>query len=234
MEAARPGLNMHKRIWLCCGMAAISLHAIVLFLWETQPRPMALSDAAEGTVEVELFEGSAQMEAAPPVEQAEAPEETPPPVPEVQPEWTPADLPISEQVEPRPTSAATPQPAAKPAPRKTAQAANPKATAGASGAGDTRKGTPAGTGGTLLSKPTYIVKPSASYPMESRAAKEEGIAVLRITVNANGRPTDVRILSTSGHPRLDRAAQEAGWRCRIRNASAGDQFNAPLRFSLQK
>jgi type I restriction enzyme R subunit len=31
----------------------------------------------------------------------------------------------------------------------------------------------------------------------------------------------------------DRAALEAGWRCRIRNATAGDQFDAPLRFNLQ-
>jgi protein TonB len=57
--------------------------------------------------------------------------------------------------------------------------------------------------------------------------------VLRITVNATGRPTHVEILKSSGYPRLDRAALEAGWRCRIRNATAGDQFDAPLRFNLQ-
>ena len=33
---------------------------------------------------------------------------------------------------------------------------------------------------------------------------------------------------------LDRAALEAGWRCRIRNATAGDQFDAPLRFNISR
>ncbi|PAZ01204.1 MAG: hypothetical protein CAK90_01445 [Spartobacteria bacterium AMD-G4] len=33
---------------------------------------------------------------------------------------------------------------------------------------------------------------------------------------------------------LDRAALEAGWRCRIRNATASDQFDAPLRFNIAR
>jgi protein TonB len=87
--------------------------------------------------------------------------------------------------------------------------------------------------GRLLGKPAYIVKPSAAYPAESRALGEEGTVVLRITINATGRPTNIRVLASSGFSRLDRAAIEAGWRCRIRNANAGDQFDAPLLFRLQ-
>jgi protein TonB len=64
--------------------------------------------------------------------------------------------------------------------------------------------------------------------------REEGVVILRITVNVSGRPTNVVIVKSSGYPRLDRAALEGGWRCHIRNAADGDQFDAPLRFNLQK
>jgi protein TonB len=130
---------------------------------------------------------------------------------------------------------ATPQPSPKPAPRKVAQASTPtkKGVANSPASGALTKGAPEGTGRQLIGKPTYIVKPSPSYPAESRSAREQGLVILRITVNATGRPTHVEILKSSGYHRLDRAALEAGWRCRIRNASAGDQFDAPLRFNLQ-
>ena len=86
----------------------------------------------------------------------------------------------------------------------------------------------------LIAQPSFIVKPGANYPLESQAAREEGMVVLRITVNASGRPIEVRVVGSSGFYRLDRAALEGGWRCRIRNAHAGDQFDAPFRFKIQK
>jgi len=70
------------------------------------------------------------------------------------------------------------------------------------------------------------------YPSESRAANEQGTVVLRITVNGDGRPVTVTVAKSSGFTRLDRAAVEGGWRCRVQNAQAGAQFEAPLRFSL--
>jgi protein TonB len=116
-----------------------------------------------------------------------------------------------------------------------AQASTPtkKGVANSPASGALTKGAPEGTGRQLIGKPTYIVKPSPAYPVESRNSREQGLVVLRITVNATGRPTHVVILNSSGYPRLDRAALEAGWRCRIRNATPGDQFDAPLRFNLQ-
>ena len=82
--------------------------------------------------------------------------------------------------------------------------------------------------------PVYKVPPNIRYPAESRAAGEQGTVLLRITVNADGKPIAVSIITSSGHNRLDRAAIEGGWRCRISNSSDGAQFEAPLRFSLRE
>jgi len=84
-----------------------------------------------------------------------------------------------------------------------------------------------------LGKPVFLAPPSPAYPKESRASGERGVVVLRITANADGRPIAVSVAKSSGFPRLDRAAVEGGWRCRIRNAIAGVQFEAPVRFDLQ-
>jgi protein TonB len=54
------------------------------------------------------------------------------------------------------------------------------------------------------------------YPPESRARREQGIVVLRLDVDADGRVTRVEVLASSGFPRLDEAARAAaqGWRFR--------------------
>jgi periplasmic protein TonB len=44
------------------------------------------------------------------------------------------------------------------------------------------------------------------YPAASRRAGEEGTGVYRVLVDANGRPLEVSVLQSSGHPRLDEAA----------------------------
>jgi protein TonB len=233
MQYANSGFSGRRRIVLGCGIIAIALHALVLFCWDSHPRAVEIQDVAEGSLEVELFEGPPAVESAPPDEPAEPIEEIPQPEPS--PQEAPSEMPILPAPEPSPEPMATPQPSPKPAPRKVAQASTPakKGVANSPASGALTKGAPEGTGRQLIGKPTYIVKPSPAYPVESRNAREQGLVVLRITVNATGRPTHVVILNSSGYPRLDRAALEAGWRCRIRNATAGDQFDAPLRFNLQ-
>jgi protein TonB len=44
------------------------------------------------------------------------------------------------------------------------------------------------------------------YPPTSRRAGEEGTGVYRVLVDANGRPLEVSVLTSSGFPRLDEAA----------------------------
>jgi protein TonB len=158
----------------------------------------------------------------------------PEPIPEV-----PAPVPIPE---PMPTAKDTPPPVAVkevppiPKPKPTLAAAK-VSQASKSADASAVKGTPEAvsrdSSGKVLGKPLYLVRPQVNYPSESRAAGEQGVVLLRITVNANGRPTAVNVTKGSGFSRLDRAAVEGGWRCRVSNAFEGAQFEAPLRFSLQ-
>ncbi|PAZ00491.1 MAG: hypothetical protein CAK90_05185, partial [Spartobacteria bacterium AMD-G4] len=200
MHYAKSGFSGHRRILLACAIIAIALHALVLFCWDSDPRAVEILDVAEGAVEVELFEGPPAVESAPPHEQAEPIEDISQPVPEPPPQEAPSEMPILPGSEPTPEPIATPQPSAKPAPRKVAQASTStkKGVANSPASGARTKGAPGGTGRRLIGKPTYIVKPSPSYPAESRSARDQGLVVLRITVNATGRPTHVVILSSSG------------------------------------
>ena len=83
-------------------------------------------------------------------------------------------------------------------------------------------------------KLSFALRPSPVYPVESKAAGEHGVVTLKITVNADGRPTAVSVAKSSGFPRLDRAAVESGWRSRVKNATAGAQVIAPIRFNLER
>jgi protein TonB len=47
------------------------------------------------------------------------------------------------------------------------------------------------------------------YPAASRRAGEEGTGVFRVLVDANGRPQEVSVVTSTGHPRLDEAAMTA-------------------------
>lgn len=74
-----------------------------------------------------------------------------------------------------------------------------------------------------LGKPVYLPKPVLSYPNESRALGEQRVVVLRIRVNAGGRPVAAKVGLSSGFWLMDRAAAEGGWRCRVSNAFEGAQ-----------
>jgi protein TonB len=47
------------------------------------------------------------------------------------------------------------------------------------------------------------------YPAASRRAGEEGTGVFRVLVDSNGKPQDVSVVTSTGHPRLDEAAMTA-------------------------
>lgn len=55
----------------------------------------------------------------------------------------------------------------------------------------------------------YLVPPAPRYPPASRRAREEGEVLVRVLIDIDGRPSEIRILRSSGHPRLDDAALEA-------------------------
>ena len=229
------------RFVVCAGLA-IALHAWFLFGWKTSPKMIHVFDGEDGGVEVSLVESNlAAPETRPP----------PPPAPESIPPSSESQ-PISEvatddvQIIEKPAPEATPQPKVEPTPvsrppsKPRSVAARPskpvlsqKTAPMSSGVSQSDSSTTGKAVSKKIGKPAFITKPSASYPSESRKAGEQGSVMLRITVDSRGRPSDVSVLVSSGFPRLDRAAVEGGWRCRIRNAESGAQFDAPLRFDLR-
>jgi len=190
-------------------------------------------------VEVELVASAEQ-----------APEETPSPVEETRPtppepveQPTPEPTPLPEELSPlEEKPEILPEPQATPAPQRPApKPPNPKSkksTASPGGKPNTssQKTAPIGSGSPNVNAThaSFAKRPSLIYPVESRQAREEGTVVLRITVDARGRPTNVTIIKGSGFPRLDRAAIEGAWRCRIRNAKAGMKLDVPLRFDFEE
>jgi protein TonB len=232
-------------LWLSAALA-LGVHVCVLFAWRFASKEPLLIEVEGDSVEVALVESAPSApapEATPEPPKPEPPPpvpELPPPPPEPDPIPTPKPpemvLPEPPKATPAPKPVATLKPAPKPArpttrpnpnatPNATAPGTGGTATAG-TGAGGTGAGKPSG-------KPAFIVRPAAAYPTESRAAGEQGVVMLRITVNADGRPTAVNVSRSSGFPRLDRAAVEGGWRCRVSNAVTGAQFEAPVRFNLR-
>ena len=70
-------------------------------------------------------------------------------------------------------------------------------------------------GGPQLATLAYLANPAPRYPRLSLRAGDEGRVLLRVLVDASGRPVEVTVERSSGHRDLDRAAREkvlADWR----------------------
>ena len=57
--------------------------------------------------------------------------------------------------------------------------------------------------------PKELRRPSVQYPPISQNDGEEGTVTLLLAVQTDGSISDIRIARSSGHPRLDAAAQKA-------------------------
>ena len=203
-------------LWLCAAFA-VALHGALLFAWKYAPEESAAAAIEGDSVEVALVESAPVAAAVTEPEPAIVP---PPEPPKKAPEMV---LPEPPKPTPPPRTASARR---TPAPRNSTAAGT---TGGASApAGAAAGGTSAGK----IAKATYVVRPVASYPPESRAAGEQGVVILRLVVDGNGRPTSVTVGRSSGYPRLDLAAVEAGWRSRVRDAAPGSHLDAPVRFDL--
>ena len=216
-------------LWLCAAVA-VCVHLALLFAWRYAQEKPEVIEVEGDSVEVALVESATSVSAPEAVPEPPKPEPVPPPDSRAQAAETaalqPPEMVLPERPKPAPVlkPVATPRPATRPAATPRIAPASAATGAGSSAASGVGK---------IIGRPAYIVRPGASYPAESRAAGEQGVVVLRVTVDARGRPTAVRIGKSSGHPRLDRAAAEGAWRCRISNAAEGAQFDAPIRFDLR-
>lgn len=84
----------------------------------------------------------------------------------------------------------------------------------------------------------YLRNPPPVYPLWSRRRGEQGRAVLRVHVTAQGVADEVHLRNSSGHDRLDQAALEAVRQWRFVPARQGDRPVAawvlvPILFSLE-
>ena len=80
----------------------------------------------------------------------------------------------------------------------------------------------------------YLHNPKPPYPELSRENGEEGSVRLAVTVEADGRPSSVRVAGSSGFSRLDRAAEQAVRKYRFRPAVRnGEPVRSDYVFSIR-
>jgi protein TonB len=80
--------------------------------------------------------------------------------------------------------------------------------------------------------------PEPAYPEEARRHQEEGSVTLQLKVGADGRVLAVKVLRSSGYPRLDRVARDVAWRWRLLPAEREGRpvesfFEKTLNFRLE-
>lgn len=115
---------------------------------------------------------------------------------------------------PSPHAISTSQPVPDPAPAQDASASTATTTQAATvpAAAPTAPAQPK----TISSGVEYLQTPQPRYPPLSRRTGEEGRAILRVLVNAQGMPERADIRTSSGSARLDDAAREAVMRAQFR------------------
>ena len=84
----------------------------------------------------------------------------------------------------------------------------------------------------------YLNNPKPAYPALSRRLGEQGRAVVRVLIGADGLPQKAELYASSGFERLDRAALDTVMRWRYVPGKRGDVpeamwFNVPLNFVLE-
>jgi len=81
--------------------------------------------------------------------------------------------------------------------------------------------------------------PRPKYPEEARRQRQQGVVMIRVTVDSSGRPERVDLAKSSGIRSLDAAALEAvgGWRfapARTGGIPMTSEVVIPVRFDLSR
>ena len=261
-QRSRPALPMNRlapessRATYAVGLlTAVGLHAAILFGLQNRAQfePVEFEvEAANASVEVSLV-------AALPAEESEPVMETPPPEPEPLPpepepvipppvaEPPPPPVKPPEMTLPEPTPVQPPKPKRVDPPKAEPKKLPPKPQPVARPVGDGSAPVPGkdattaqAASGAVSSKPGYLSNPHPAYPEAARAAKQQGVVSLKISVDATGRVTGVRITRSSGFPLLDERAQSTvSQRWRFKPARSGGVLVAtevvvPIRFTLDR
>jgi periplasmic protein TonB len=94
-------------------------------------------------------------------------------------------------------------------------------------------------GGTQTrAKPKYLSNPPPVYPERARRLGQEGVVLLIVRVNADGKPTHIEIKDGSGYSLLDESAVKAVHRWQFHPAMLGSipvssTVEVPIRFRLK-
>ncbi|HEV2693956.1 MAG TPA: energy transducer TonB [Verrucomicrobiae bacterium] len=89
----------------------------------------------------------------------------------------------------------------------------------------------------ITARPDYLKNPEPPYPPTARRRHQEGLVLLIVKVDPQGRAVRVEIKSSSGFPLLDTAAQEAvrDWEfqpARVGMIAVASEIEVPVRFQL--
>jgi protein TonB len=232
-------------------LAAVLIHAAILFaIKERAPEQVSEQvefgvDFADASVEVSLIAALPAEEVVDLPEPVVEPEPEPVVVPEeVIPEPPTVVEQAQEMVLPEPV--ATPKPIVQPKPKTAVLKSKPK-TRAARASGDGSSAVPGNdattataSAGALSAKPGYLRNPHPAYPEEARKAGQQGVVMLRINVDAHGKPSSVQMVRSSGHPLLDeRARSTVANQWSFKPAKVGGnavpaQILVPIRFTLNR
>ncbi len=135
---------------------------------------------------------------------------TPPPPPEPPKPVAPAPTPP-----PQPTPPQPPPPQPTP-PQPTPQAAPAAETRPATAASTATPNQGGGSQGRIDAHPSLARPIRPVYPIGARRRGEEGSVILDVTVGPSGRADSVTLVTSSGFPDLDRAAQRAAEQARFK------------------
>ncbi len=85
--------------------------------------------------------------------------------------------------------------------------------------------------------PLYKLNPPPVYPRRAKRRGYEGVVVLEVRVDKQGRPSDIRVVTSSGYGLLDRAAERAVRQWVFEPAFRGEEkiamwVQVPVRFQL--
>jgi len=224
-----------------------ALLALVIFFhvgggWAlTQVEPVKLVVGDVAPMEVRMVPAEQQAQPDPPLDE-------PPPLPEVPPppelatviDPPPPDLPPPVFPVEAPPPPPPPQPEKpKPPPPKPVQKRPPTPQAPVeTQPQQAAPAAPAAPKTISASQLGYLVPPNPIYPARSRKVGEEGKVMVRVLVDVTGRPAQVSMQTSSGHPELDQSALSAVRAAQFRPYSEGGIAQAvwvlvPINFVLR-
>jgi protein TonB len=220
-------------------MRRVLLASVIFFhvgagyaLTQVEPTRLVVGDVAP--MEVSFVDTPQAQPPSPPDPDIPVPEDTPPP--DLPPPVFPVEAPPPPPPKPQPPKPQPPKPT-PPKPRQATPTAPPSdappQTASAAPAAQQsgpRTVTDAQVG--------YLTRPSPIYPMRSKRAGEQGTVMVRVLVDSTGRPSQVVLQKSSGHPELDESALSALRAARFRPFMDAGIASAvwvvcPIGFALQ-